>query len=106
MKNPRTLVNIWWALRSLPLKTGMFYPSVMLVIVLTSNVIHADSVNLASTGQVTSYAAGDDGGFQAGEPWPSPRFIDNGDGTVTDQLTGLMWLQNANIFGPGGGMEW
>jgi HAMP domain-containing protein len=27
------------------------------------------------------------------------RFIDNGDGTVTDKLTGLIWLKNANCFG-------
>lgn len=29
---------------------------------------------------------------------PSPRFKDNGDGTVTDHLTGLIWLQDANCF--------
>jgi hypothetical protein len=27
------------------------------------------------------------------------RFIDNGDGTVTDTLTNLVWLKNANCFG-------
>jgi hypothetical protein len=27
------------------------------------------------------------------------RFIDNGDGTVTDALTALIWLKNANCFG-------
>ena len=27
------------------------------------------------------------------------RFTDNGDGTVTDNLTGLIWLKNANAFG-------
>jgi len=31
--------------------------------------------------------------------WPVPRFRDNGDGTVTDRLTGLIWLKNANCFG-------
>lgn len=34
---------------------------------------------------------------------PSPRYIDNGDGSVTDNLTGLTWLKNANCFGP---MTW
>ena len=29
----------------------------------------------------------------------SPRFTDNGDGTVTDNLTGLIWLKNADRFG-------
>ena len=32
---------------------------------------------------------------------PSPRFTDNNDGTVTDNLTGLVWLKNANLFGEG-----
>lgn len=40
-------------------------------------------------------AAGQDGAARAGEPWPEPRFVDNGDGTVTDNLTGLAWAQDA-----------
>lgn len=51
------------------------------------------------TGQKTSYATGDDGDFQKGVAWPNPRFTDHGDGTVTDNLTGLIWLKNANCFG-------
>ena len=51
------------------------------------------------TGQTTSYAAGDDGGLQKGVTWPDPRFTDNANGTVTDNLTGLIWLKNANCFG-------
>ena len=34
---------------------------------------------------------------------PDPRFIDNKDGTVSDRLTGLVWLKNANCFGM---MDW
>jgi hypothetical protein len=30
--------------------------------------------------------------------WPSPRFEDNADGTVTDHLTGLIWLKNATNY--------
>ena len=30
---------------------------------------------------------------------PNPRFTDSGNGTVTDNLTGLIWLKNANCFG-------
>ncbi|WP_040335133.1 Lcl domain-containing protein [Candidatus Magnetobacterium casense] len=52
-----------------------------------------------STGQTKSYAAGDDGALQKGVVWPSPRFTDNGDQTVTDNLTGLMWTKNANLPG-------
>ncbi len=51
------------------------------------------------TGQKASYADGDDGDLQRGVSWPSPRFTDNGDGTVTDNLTGLTWLKDANCFG-------
>ena len=31
--------------------------------------------------------------------WAGIRFTDNLDGTVTDNLTGLIWLKNANCFG-------
>lgn len=51
------------------------------------------------TGQTTSYAYGDDGNLTRGVPWPSPRFKDNGNGTVTDNLTGLIWTKDANTFG-------
>jgi hypothetical protein len=34
---------------------------------------------------------------------PSYRYIDNRDGTVTDNRTGLIWLKNANCFG---NQEW
>ena len=34
-----------------------------------------------------------------GENNMANRFIDNGDGTVTDNLTKLIWLKNANAFG-------
>jgi len=39
---------------------------------------------------------GQDGDHQKGVAWPNPRFTKHGDGTVTDNLTGLMWLQDAN----------
>ena len=51
------------------------------------------------TGQTTSYATGDDGDHEKGVEWQNPRFTDNGDGTVTDNLTGLIWLKDANCFG-------
>ena len=51
------------------------------------------------TGQTTSWATGDDGDLEKGVTWPNPRFTDNGDGTVTDNLTGLIWLKDANCFG-------
>lgn len=54
---------------------------------------------VGKTGQTTSYATGDDGDLENGVAWPNPRFTDNEDGTVTDNLTGLIWLKNANCFG-------
>ncbi len=51
------------------------------------------------TGRATLYATGDDGELTKGEKLPNPRFTDNGDGTVTDNLTGLIWLKNAICFG-------
>jgi hypothetical protein len=52
------------------------------------------------TGQTSSYGDGDDGAIQAGVQWPELRFTDNSDGTVTDHLTGLIWLENVNCFDP------
>jgi hypothetical protein len=52
-----------------------------------------DPVNCSGTGQ--------DGEYLVGIVSPDPRFTDNGDGTVTDNLTGLIWLKNANCFPSG-----
>ena len=57
-------------------------------------------VSVASTGQSTSYATGDDGSVHKGVAWPAIRYKDNQDGTVTDNLTGLIWLKNAGCFTP------
>ena len=66
---------------------------------------------LAWPARVPKTGAGDIGGYtevigedghadmRKGVSWPSPRFTDNSDGTVTDNLTGLIWLKNANCFG-------
>jgi hypothetical protein len=56
------------------------------------------------TGQKRKVMAGDDGDLRIGKSWPAPRFTDNGDGTVTDRLTGLMWTQNADQAG--GTLNW
>lgn len=52
-----------------------------------------------SGGEVPCAGSGQDGEVQAGVAWPSPRFTDHGDGTVTDELTGLVWLRDADHFG-------
>jgi hypothetical protein len=69
--------------------------------------VFTGTVSLPQTGQTgcwdengnpctcgASGCSGLDGGIQAGVAWPSPRFIDNGNGTVTDHLTGLVWAKS------------
>lgn len=51
------------------------------------------------TGQTTSYGTRDDAVLHKGVAWPTPRFTDNNNGTVTDKLTGLIWTKNAAAFG-------
>ena len=73
----------------------------------------ATALDLARTGQSTCYDAsgtiipcagtGQDGETQNGVGWPDPRFTDNGDGTITDNLTGLVWLAQADCLGK---IEW
>lgn len=70
----------------------------LLLFVLPALALANPPAPIAVTGQSTSYATGDDGSYKAGVPWPTPRFTDNGDGTVTDHLTDLIWLKNANCF--------
>jgi len=67
------------------------------------------SAGVPQTGQTTCYNAsgavidcsgtGQDGALQKGVAWPDPRFTDNGNGTVTDNLTGLIWLTDAYCLG-------
>lgn len=52
---------------------------------------------VAKTGETTGWATGGDGDLERGVAWPNPRFTDNGNGTVTDNLTGLIWLKSANF---------
>jgi hypothetical protein len=60
------------------------------------------------SGQTVSYDSSglnrDDGGLRAGVAWPNPRFTDNNNGTITDNLTKLIWLKNANC--PNGALAW
>ena len=56
--------------------------------------------SLARTGQTTSYANGDDFAANKGVAWPGTRFTDNADGTVTDHLSGLVWLKDAGCASP------
>ena len=71
------------------------------------------SAELPRTGQRTCFdqygssidhtGSGQDGDLQNGKIWPEPRLVDNGDGTVTDHLTGLMWMHDGQCLGE---MSW
>jgi len=56
-----------------------------------SNVIVTSPRRLHKTGQSVSYLAHDDGEYQTGE---SRSFTSNGDGTITDDVTGLVWQES------------
>jgi len=62
-------------------------------------VVLSIGTGVPKTGQTTTYGTRDDGELEKGVMWPNPRFTDNGDGTVRDNLTGLIWTKNANCFG-------
>lgn len=49
--------------------------------------------------EIAAAGTGQDGDKRKGATVDSPRFTDNGNGSVTDNLTGLVWLKNANLFG-------
>ena len=55
-----------------------------------------NSINCTGTGQ--------DGEYQKGIVWPNPRLTGHGNGTVTDNLTGLMWTKDAQQIK--GTMKW
>ena len=71
---------------------------------------HLGAVFLPKTGQVLCYGTGasavvqnctgtaQDGELRKGVAWPVPRFTDNLDGTITDHLTALQWLQDADCL--------
>ncbi len=73
-------------------------------LLLFCSVAMAGTIQLPATGQKTMYIAGDDGDLERGVAWPSPRYHDNGNGTVTDNLTSLIWLKNSNCTDTVGGI--
>ena len=68
------------------------------VVVLDCIPVSAARAPVPRTGQTTTYAAGDDGALQKGVASPTPRFTDNNNGTITDNLTGLIWLKDASCL--------
>jgi hypothetical protein len=58
----------------------------------------AGPARLQASGLFTKFKNGDDGSLQAGVGMIFPRFLDHGDGTITDTMTGLVWLKLANCI--------
>jgi len=59
---------------------------------------YACVLGLPRTGQTTSYTDYDDGYYEAGLPaGAGVRFVYNTDNTITDNVTGLDWIQNPAI---------
>lgn len=46
--------------------------------------------------EISCDGTGQDGDIRAGVVWPNPRFVNHGNGTVTDRLTDLIWLNVGN----------
>lgn len=86
-------------------RDGVF--SQTLTVLLQQNVTAADTLAVLKTGQTTCYDGlgkptecantGQDGDNPTGLAPTTPRFI-KGSGVVTDTLTGLVWLQNADCI--------
>lgn len=55
----------------------------------TGSLSAGTNYSLPKTGQTTSYQPGDDGIYQKG--FTGTRFVDNGNNTIKDNATGLMW---------------
>ena len=85
----------------------------VIAVLLAAGVCAGASLTLPQTGQTKCYShsssypwwneapcagTGQDGDAQAGLAWPSQRFTQNADTTVTDNLTGLVWIKDGNIM--------
>lgn len=80
---------------------------VLLIFFVSAVTANTATIQLPQTGQNKCYntagtvisceGTGQDGDKQIGVAWDdATRFTNNGNGTITDTLTGLIWLQNAN----------
>lgn len=72
----------------------------------TGNALAGSDYGIPKTGQTTSYPNGngtdrDDGHYQSGKPASGVHYANNSNGTITDNATGLMWLQDPSLAGGG-----
>jgi hypothetical protein len=81
MRRRKVLVKVLACLFFLPLSASF--------------VLAHPTAKVPKTGITNCSTYGEDGCYKKGVPWSNPRFTINGDKTVTDNLTGLMWTQSA-----------
>ncbi|MDD5370093.1 MAG: DUF1566 domain-containing protein [Anaerolineaceae bacterium] len=72
--------------------------SIFTTTALAGSVINLPKTHLTTCMGMPCPGSGQDGEYQAGVAWPSPRFTNNGDGTLTDRLTGLTWMQDVECL--------
>lgn len=92
-----------------------FWIAAVILVILVTGFVSVGSggntdttIKLPKTGQTTCYDSlsnviscantGQDGDLQKGVAWPNPRFIANGDTSITDNLTGFVWVPNGNLM--------
>lgn len=68
-----------------------------------SNLWHDGIIGTIATGSLISLTTGDDGFYKMGRPH---AYTDQGDGTITDANTGLMWIQDETVAGIIGTASW
>jgi hypothetical protein len=80
-------------------RKACFYSFILIfaMIMVPATLLAANS-NIPKTGQTIRYTSEDDGDLENGVSWPSPRFSDNENGSITDTLTNLVWLKDENCF--------
>jgi len=97
--------------QNFPALTGKISFVVMLALTISGTAVQAQSYAIAGTGQVKAYnntteiAVPESGqswyGQSANYPGNQPSYTLNGDGTVTDNITELMWSQSPDINNDG-----
>lgn len=88
------------------IKPMIMFVAIAILCLLTTTAHSFPSAPVLQTGQIICYDAvgsaidctgtGQDGEVQNGFQWSAARFLVNGDQTVTDKLTGLIWTQYGN----------
>lgn len=97
------LLTSWIAFLFLTFHSTAFSAEKVVVVPLFRDTTATAVAPVEKTGQNTCYntagelidcaGTGQDGDLQSGVAWPNPRFTDNNDGTVTDNMTGLKWTK-------------